>query len=238
MTLNICIAGYGKMGKEIEKVVTERKHNLVKIIDQNNSAEIHDLKGIDVVIDFTNAEVCKDIFLACFKQSVPVISGTTGNEEMLNEIYEECKNQNSAFLRASNFSIGVNLLFELNQKLAKIISPFTDYKCNLKEIHHIHKKDAPSGTAITLLNDIIKIHPKYNNWSLIDKNSQTIKVDAVREGEVKGFHTIKYENEIDEISISHNAKSRKGFALGAVLAAEFIHHKKGVFSFKDVLNSL
>jgi len=236
--MNIVLIGYGQMGKEIEKIAVSRGHKIVLTIDKDNLNDLtpDNLSKVDIAIEFTRPESSVDNYKKCFANNTPVVSGTTGWLEKLPEIIKHCENNNSAFFYASNFSLGVNIFFELNKKLAQMISPFDDYSVKINEIHHTRKLDAPSGTAITLAEGIISNINRFNTW----KNSETtnnneLPIISFREGDVPGTHEIIYDSDIDTISIKHEAKNRKGFALGAVLAAEFLKDKKGIFGMSDLL---
>ncbi len=236
--MNICIIGYGKMGKEIEKTAIARGHQVNLIIDIQNREDLisKELSSSDVAIDFTRPEVAMDNIRACFQAGIPIVTGTTGWYENLPDILEECSQMNQTLFYASNFSIGMNLFFNVNKYMAEIMNSVSDYEVSISETHHTQKLDAPSGTAITIADIIIKSLDRKNNWKLTDTTSpNTIAIEAKREGDVKGFHEVKYESEIDTIKFSHLAKSRKGFAIGAVMAAEFIRDKKGVFTMNDLL---
>ncbi len=238
--MNIALIGYGQMGKEIEKIAMERGHNISLIIDKDNKADLNseNLTKVDVAIEFSRPEIAVDNYYACFKSGKPVVSGTTGWLDKMDEVTEDCKNNNAAFFYASNFSLGVNLFFELNKQLAKLMHPFKEYKVSMNEIHHTRKLDAPSGTAITLANNVIESYSELTTWKN-DNNTKAneLSITSERIGDVPGTHEIFYNSEIDNITIRHEAKSRKGFALGAVLAAEFIKNKKGIFSMADLLNN-
>lgn len=236
-SLNIAIIGYGKMGKEIEKIALSRGHKIVCRIDKDHSIHILDANTVDVAIEFSRPEVAYENIIYCISSNIPVISGTTGWLEKKTSVDKFCMEKEGAFLYASNFSIGVNLFFELNKYLAQMISSNDDYSCSITEIHHTSKLDAPSGTAITLAKDIIKESSILTNWSdSITKNEHSIiPIQSERIKDAPGTHIIHYSSEIDEITISHEAKSRKGFASGAVLAAEWIIGKTGNFTMKDVL---
>lgn len=225
------------MGHEIEITGKERGHEFPLIIDENNPGDltVSGLKTIDAVIDFSSPKSAPDQILFCLEARVPVVSGTTGWNDRLEEIRKKCLEVRGALFHASNFSIGVNIFFNLNIHLAKIMNGFPEYNPSIKEIHHIHKLDAPSGTAITLAEQIIKFQDRLSGWELDRARSGILPVQATREGEVKGFHEITYTSEIDDIVISHNAKSRKGFATGAIMAAEFIRDKTGIFGMNDLL---
>ena len=236
--MNIAIIGYGKMGKEIEKIAQERNHNIKLIIDDNNTSDLNsgNLKNIDVAIEFSVPESAVSNYYRCFENNVPVVSGTTGWLDKYDEIINFCKKNNKTFFYASNFSIGVNILFEVNLFLAKLMSNFNDYEVLIEETHHIYKIDKPSGTAISLANQILEHNPQKNGWELETNNKDLLNIKSYREGEVPGIHKITYKSEIDKIELSHSAFSRKGFARGAVLAAEFIKDKKGLYNMNDLLN--
>ena len=232
--MNIALLGYGKMGRAVEQIAIERGHKIVAKIDKENSD--FNLKNADVAIDFSVPEAAFENISRAFKNKIPVVSGTTGWLDKYDEAVALCKQYHSGFLYASNFSVGVNLFFELNKRLAKLIQPY-DYKVSIKEIHHLDKLDAPSGTAITLAEQILP-YTDYLNWTLeSEKNSddEGLPIKSLREGEVPGTHEITYNSEIDSISIKHEAHNRNGFALGAVLAAEFMAGKTGLYTMKDVL---
>ncbi len=236
--MKIAIIGYGKMGHEIEKVARERGHEIVATIDMNEEEKFAspEFKGADVAIEFTAPTSAVKNYLLAFKAGVPVVSGTTGWLEQGDRVKEACKQAGLAFFYASNFSLGVNLFFELNKALARIMNRFGEYDVWMEEIHHIHKLDAPSGTAITLAEGILGQLERKQRWSLKGDEPDTLHVEAFREGEVPGIHSVIYESEIDSIRITHEAKSRKGFALGAVLAAEFTKGKRGFLTMSDLLN--
>ena len=237
--MKIGIIGYGKMGKEIEKIAIERNHNITLIADKDDIDKIKNISksDVDVVIEFTNANVAINNYKHCFNKNIPVVSGTTGiNKNEFDELITKVKTENKSFFWASNFSIGVNITFKINEILAKMMNSQTDYDISVEEIHHIHKLDSPSGTAITIANGIIDNIDRKTSW----KNDYPAKDDELsiiskREGEVPGTHIIKYKSDIDKIELRHEAFGRKGFALGSVLAAEFIYGKTGMFSMKDLL---
>ncbi|MFA8435156.1 MAG: 4-hydroxy-tetrahydrodipicolinate reductase [Marinifilaceae bacterium] len=236
--MNIALIGYGKMGREIEQIALDRGHAIELIIDHNNQKELtlENLKGIDVVIEFTNPESAFENYLKCFEAGVPVVSGTTGWLDRMDQIQEKCEKEGKGFFYASNFSLGVNLFFELNKKLTQLMAPFNDYNVDMEEIHHIHKLDAPSGTAITLAEGILENHPVKEKWVGHTSNKpEELSILDKRHGAVPGTHSITWHSEVDEITIQHMAYSRKGFALGAVLAAEFMPGKNGFFGMKDLL---
>jgi len=231
--MKIALLGYGRMGKIIERVAIERGHSIS--LKADSKTKTLDFSDTDVAIDFSLPSTAVSNIMACFESSVPVISGTTGWLEDYDTIVKLCQQKNSAFLYASNFSLGVNIFFEVNRVLAKLVANYSDYKLNIEEIHHTKKLDAPSGTAISLAEDIIK-NSDYKNWTMNKAEAKEIKIEAKRIVDVPGTHIINYDSEVDTIEIKHTAKNREGFALGAVVAAEWIANKKGVFSMKDVLN--
>ena len=231
--MKIALLGYGRMGKEIEKIALSRGHEIV--IRKDVDDEI-DITLADVAIDFSVPHSAFNNIKNCIDNNVPVISGTTGWLEKYEEAVALCEEKNSAFIYASNYSLGVNIFFELNKQLAKMMHSLEDYNISMEEIHHTKKLDAPSGTAITLAEGIIENSTK-ENWELGDKTSkENIPIIAKRIPEVPGTHTVWYDSEVDSIEIKHTANNRKGFALGAVVAAEWILGKKGVFTMNDVLN--
>lgn len=235
--MKVALIGYGKMGKEIERIAKERGHEIVKIIDYSNTSDFDspEFKGADVAIEFTTPETAFNNYKKCFSSNVSVVSGTTGWLEHIDEVKNACEN-GQTFFYASNFSLGVNVFFALNKYLAKIMNQFAEYNVSIDETHHIHKLDAPSGTAITLAEDIISEVDLKKQWSLdVEKDPSDLMIHSIREGEVPGIHEIKYESAVDIISIKHDAKSRSGFALGAVLAAEFTCGKKGFLGMNDML---
>lgn len=233
--MKIALSGYGKMGKTIEKIATERGHEVVLRID--GDIENHDLTIADVAIDFSVPDAAFKNITTCFKNNLPVVSGTTGWLDNYDNAVKVCKEKNSGFIYASNFSVGVNLFFELNERLAKLMSPFEDYSVEIEEIHHTQKLDAPSGTAISLAQQIVANSGK-TGWQLDHAEEDEIPVYAKRIEDVPGTHTVSYKSSIDSIEIKHTAHSRQGFALGAVIAAEWLVDKKGIFTMKDVLSGL
>ena len=231
--MNIALLGYGRMGKSIEVIALNRNHTIsLKISDTNLE---YDFSNTDVAIDFSIPSVAVTNIKKALDAGVPVISGTTGWLSQYDEVVNYCKSKNGTFLYASNFSLGVNIFFEINNRLSQLMSGFNEYSVALEEIHHTQKLDAPSGTAITLAEQIIN-NTSYNNWTLEQSKSDELFIDAKRIEGVPGTHEVNYKSEIDTISIKHTAHSRQGFAMGAVIAAEWIKDKKGVFSMKDVLN--
>lgn len=236
--MNIALIGYGKMGHEIEKIAKERGHNIVAIIDVSNTDEFDSpaFKSADVAIEFSIPASALDNYRRCFAANVPVVAGTTGWLEHMDEVKKACEENNQTFFYASNYSLGVNIFFVLNKYLARMMNDYPDYNVNIEEIHHIHKLDAPSGTAITLAEGIIENIDRKNHWNLEKEEKNTdLVIHSVREGEVPGIHEIVYESEADIISIKHDSKNRKGLALGAVIAAEFTKGKKGFLGMNDLL---
>jgi len=231
--MKIGLLGYGKMGKTIEKIALDRQHDIVLKVDTDT--ETYTLDDVDVAIDFSTPDAAVDNILKCFSHNVPVISGTTGWLQHYDEVVAMCKQREGTFLYASNFSLGVNIFFELNKTLSKLMANLPEYTISMEEIHHTQKLDAPSGTAISLAEDIIK-NSMYGTWTLDAATSNALHIDAKRIENVPGTHEVLYTSNVDSISIKHTAHSREGFALGAVIAAEWIAGKKGVFSMKDVLN--
>lgn len=232
--MKIALFGYGKMGKVIDKIAKKRGHKIIYRIDENSIN--YDLKKVDVAIDFSTPKAAFSNINMALENSIPIISGTTGWLDNYNKAVKLCNEKNGAFLYASNFSLGVNIFFEINRQLAKIMSNHPEYLIKMKEIHHIEKIDAPSGTAITLAESIIK-ETDYQKWSLNkDFKENEISIEAQRLSDKTGTHEVIYKSDIDEIKIKHAAVNREGFGLGAVIAAEWLIGKKGVFSMKDVLN--
>jgi len=236
--MKIALLGYGKMGREIEKIALSRHHQIILKIDIQNLHELtpENLKRADVAIDFSTPSTAFSNIMACFESRVPVVCGTTGWLDRFGEVSRMCTERELTFFYASNYSLGANIFFALNKYLAGLMNVMNDYDVSLQEIHHVHKQDAPSGTAITLANDIISRVQRKKKWELNGTGDpSTLKITAIREDEVPGTHKITYDSEVDTLEISHMAKSRVGLALGAVLAAEFVIGKKGVFSMGDLL---
>lgn len=237
--MKIALVGYGKMGKTIEQIARNRGHEIVSIIDVNNPGDFESeaFKQADVAIEFTTPATAFDNYMKCFAAGVPVVSGTTGWLSRLDEVKRMCAEEGKTFFYASNFSIGVNIFFALNKYLAKIMNNFPSYDVRMTEVHHIHKLDAPSGTAITLAEGVLENLDRKERWTLeIAEKPTDLPIHAIREGEVPGIHEIVYESDADTISIKHDAKSRAGFALGAVLAAEFTAGKKGFLGMNDLFH--
>lgn len=236
--MKIALIGYGKMGKTIESIAIERGHTVDLKIDIDSIAGFtkENLQQCDLAIEFTGPHSAKENILKCLAAGIPLVSGSTGWLYSWTEVEKTCKEKNGSFLYASNFSVGVNIFFELNKKLAQLMK-LQDYEISMEEIHHTQKKDAPSGTAITLAEQIQYEIPRKKNWVNHEtKNPQELVIISKREDPAPGTHSIKYSSAVDDIEIIHTAHSRQGFALGAVLAAEFIKDKKGIFTMKDVLN--
>jgi 4-hydroxy-tetrahydrodipicolinate reductase len=230
--MKIALLGYGKMGQTIERIALERGHEIVLKKDEFNTYE--GLSNADVAIDFSIPTVAVENISSCFYANVPVISGTTGWLDRYDEMAALCEEKKGAFISSSNFSLGVNLFFELNEYLAKMMSKFNSYTVAMEEIHHTQKLDAPSGTAISLAKGVIE-NSHYTNWTLDQAKKNQIPIEAVRTGNVPGTHTVSYNSTVDTIEIKHTAHNRDGFALGAVIAAEWIVGKQGIFTMKDVL---
>ncbi len=235
--MNIALLGYGKMGKTIEQIAIQRGHKIILVKKQTPTKE--ELKNVDIAIDFSIPESAFYNIKVCLENNIKIISGTTGWLANYKEAEKICISNKGAFLYASNFSVGVNIFFQLNKMLAKMMAPQKEYKVDIEEIHHTQKLDAPSGTAITLANGIIE-NTNYDNWHLVgnkkNENTNSIPIKDKRIGIIPGTHHIHYHSDIDSLEIKHTAHKRDGFALGAVIAAEWILDKKGVFDMQDVLN--
>lgn len=231
--MKIALLGYGKMGKVIEQIAVERGHEIV--LKKSSSNTFEGLKDADVAIDFSIPTTAVNHITECFNTNIPVICGTTGWLEHYNEMEALCHQKNGSFIYASNFSLGVNVFFELNNHLAKIMNNLKQYQVSIEEIHHTQKLDAPSGTAISLANGIIE-NSSYNKWTLENPKENELHIEAERIENVPGTHSVFYDSNVDQIEIKHTAHSREGFALGAVVAAEWLAGKKGVFTMKDVLH--
>ena len=231
--MKIGLFGYGKMGKMIEQIALKRGHSIVAKVDIDT--EVVDFSNMDVAIDFSMPGAAFENITKCFKNGVPVISGTTGWLDKFKEATTLCEDNDGAFIYASNFSLGVNVFFELNSYLAKMMKNLSQYHVEMEEIHHTQKLDAPSGTAITLAEGIIE-NTNYQAWKLNEAGERQIPITSKRIGTTPGTHTVDYRSEVDTVQIKHTAHNREGFALGAVIAAEWIVGKKGIFTMKDVLN--
>ena len=237
--MNIALIGYGKMGKAIEEIAISRGHSVVVKFNSQNPLESSQLRTTDVAIEFSQPDLALKHIKLCADGQIPIVVGTTAWEEHLAEIINHIDKREASLIYSSNFSIGVNLFFELNKHLARLMNDKTDYVASITEIHHAQKIDAPSGTAVTLAKDLISNHPTYSSWKLTGQSQNMEKSDlpisAIREENVPGTHLISYTSEIDTLTIEHQAHNRKGFALGAVIAAEFIHKKQGVYTMSDIL---
>ncbi|NIJ53682.1 4-hydroxy-tetrahydrodipicolinate reductase [Dyadobacter arcticus] len=238
--MRILLLGYGKMGKTIEQIALERGHTIAGKIDIQNRPEMDRLGSddVDVAIEFSSPEAAFDNITYCLKKGWPVVSGTTGWLEHRSEIENLCNEQSGAFFYASNYSIGVNLFFRLNRQLARMMNS-QDYQRSMTEIHHIHKLDAPSGTAITLAEGIVEETESLSGWKLAPEDQEGyLQIVSKRIGEVPGTHIVRYESAVDAIEISHTAHNRAGFALGAVISAEWLSGRNGVFGMDDLLKNL
>ena len=238
--MKIALIGYGKMGKEIEQIALSRGHSIVLKVDITNAStySVDELKQADVAIEFSTPESAIGNMYKCFDANVPVVVGTTGWLNKLEEVKLKCNQQNQTLFYASNYSIGVNLFFKLNAHLAKLMNAYPEYNVTMEEIHHVHKLDAPSGTAISLANQVIENMERKNKWvNNTSENKNELEIISKRLEEVPGTHTVSYNSAVDEISITHIAHNRKGFALGAVIAAEFVKGKKGIFGMNELMGT-
>ncbi len=234
--MNILLIGYGKMGKTIHRLAEEKGHHISGIIDVDNSAELAELsKKSDVAIEFSSPESAYNNIRSTINLGLPVVSGTTGWLDRYEEIQKLSTDQEVGFFYASNYSIGVNIFFAINKKLASLMSPYDEYDIHIDETHHIHKLDKPSGTAITAAEGVLQYHNTKKDWVLDNNEEGKLKIASFREGEVYGKHTVHYNSPIDEIKLTHNAHTRDGFALGAITAAEWIIDKKGPHVMNDLL---
>jgi 4-hydroxy-tetrahydrodipicolinate reductase len=237
--MKIALIGYGKMGKAIEEIALSRGHEITHRVSSANPINSIDLSQTDVAIEFTRPELAVEHIHFCVEQKIPIVVGTTAWHGKLSEVSNFVHSNSGGMLHASNFSVGVNLFFEVNKLLAKLMANQQEYHIEAEEIHHVQKLDAPSGTAVSLLNDIIVENKNYDNWQLVSDfnklDSNKIPIIAKREPNVPGTHEINYCSEIDTLTIKHVAHNRKGFALGSVLAAEFLNGKTGVYTMSDVL---
>ena len=230
--MQIALLGYGKMGKVIERIALERGHTIV--LTKSSSSTFEGLQNADVAIDFSIPDTAVAHITECINNNIPVICGTTGWLEDYDKVVDLCNTKNGSFIYGSNFSLGVNIFFELNNYLAKMMHNLEQYNVSIEEIHHTQKLDAPSGTAISLANGIIE-NSAYNSWTLAKAKQNEIHIDAKRIENIPGTHSVFYDSEVDQIEIKHTAHNREGFALGAVIAAEWLVGKKGIFTMKDVL---
>ncbi|MCF8391280.1 MAG: 4-hydroxy-tetrahydrodipicolinate reductase [Bacteroidales bacterium] len=237
--MKLALIGYGKMGHEIEKIALKRNHTIHCIIDIDNTKDFKSekFKECDVAIEFTSPKVVLTNIFSCFEANVPIVTGTTGWHDQLEMVTKKCNEGRKTLFHSSNYSIGVNLFLEINEMVAKIMNNFPDYNVSMKESHHIHKLDAPSGTAISLAERIIKNLDRKESWTLGEAKSDEISIEAIREGEIVGIHDVYFQSDVDSISLIHHAKNRSGFAYGAVLSAEYIKGKSGVYTMKDLLKT-
>jgi 4-hydroxy-tetrahydrodipicolinate reductase len=239
--MRIALLGYGKMGKELEQVALERNHSIVLRVDIDTiqSLKEADLKTADVALEFSTPASAFDNLMRCINAGVPVVCGTTGWSGRMEEIKSACETKKGAVFYAPNFSIGVNIFFEINRRLAELMKNRSNYEPEIEEVHHIHKKDKPSGTAIALAETIIASKGKKTHWKLRDNKNESaekeIMITSVRENEIPGIHTVTYTSPEDEIRIIHSAKGRRAFAMGAVMAAEWLQGRKGFFGMKDMM---
>ncbi len=239
--MKIALIGYGKMGKVIEQLALAAKHDVILRIDQHTEDSLNELKKADVAIEFTEPKAAFNNIMACFEANVPIVVGTTGWYDRFEEVKKSCLEKNQGLFYSSNFSIGVNIFFEINKKLASLMKDREEYNVEMEEIHHTEKKDAPSGTAIVLANDLLKQIGRKKKWKSVlgpvegSKSHDELLIHSYREGKVPGTHRIKYTSSADEIFIEHKAYSRKGFASGALMAAEWMKSKKGVYTMSDLL---
>lgn len=241
-SMKIAIFGYGKMGKEIEKILIQRGHEVVEKITSKSDKNAIDPTNIDVVIEFSSPHAAAANIRYCIQHKLPVIIGTTGWYNQFDQLTKSCIDNNTAMVYGTNFSIGVNIFFTINSALAKIMNANLGYECTVKEVHHTEKKDAPSGTGITIAEDIIAEMNTYEKWENVNKaeisGPNVLSLASERLPDVPGTHIVSYENDIDRIDLIHTAKNRTGFALGSVMAAEWIKNKQGVFSIKEIMPEL
>jgi len=230
--MKIALLGYGKMGKIIEKLAVKKGHTIVSRINQYSSKE--EILKADIAIEFSTPQAAVSNIKFCLENDIPIVSGTTGWLAHYDKMIKLCENRNGSFIYASNFSIGVNLFFSINEYVSNLMEPWKDYQVSIEEVHHNQKLDTPSGTAVTLAEEIIRNSDK-KNWELNGTEAENINITAKRINDIKGTHIINYDSNIDTILIKHEAHSRDGFALGAILAAEWLADKKGIFTMKDVL---
>jgi 4-hydroxy-tetrahydrodipicolinate reductase len=235
--MKIALLGYGKMGKEIEAIALQRHHTIVLKVDDTNSASITktDLQQADVAIEFSTPHTVISNIKKCLDAQLPIVVGTTGWYDSFKDIENECQQKNGTLFHSTNFSLGVNIFMKVNSYLAELMNKYANYEVSMEEIHHIHKLDKPSGTAITLANQVLAKIERKKNWSITDTKPEALFIKDVREGEVPGTHIIKYTSAVDDIEITHKAHNRQGFALGAVIAAEYIYNKKGIFTMENLM---
>lgn len=235
--MKIALLGYGKMGKEIEAIALQRHHTIILKVDETNSASITkaDLQQADVAIEFSTPHTVISNIKKCLDAQLPIVVGTTGWYDSFNDIVTECQQKNGTLFHSTNFSLGVNIFMKVNSYLAELMNKYVNYDVSMEEIHHIHKLDKPSGTAITLANQVLNKIERKKNWSITNTKPETLFIKDVREGEVPGTHIIRYTSAVDDIEIMHKAHNRQGFALGAVIAAEYIYNKKGIFTMENLM---
>lgn len=238
--MKIGLIGYGKMGKAIERIALERGHSIVYKVDSKTTIDQVDLSQADVAIEFTQPGLVIKHIETCLEQKTPVVVGTTAWQDQLPYVATLVTEKTGSLLHASNFSVGVNILFNINEKLASLMNPHPEYKAQIEEIHHIQKLDAPSGTAVSLAQGIIQNNHNYTSWksetgSWPNTSDHELPIQALREPDVPGTHTISYTSNVDTLTLSHEAHSRDGFALGSIIAAEFLYGKKGIYTMRDVL---
>ncbi len=238
--MEIALLGYGKMGKAIEQIAIERGHTIGAVVDDASqwANQENSVATCDVAIDFSMPSTAVDNIRRCFSLLVPIVVGTTGWYDQLETLVQQCQEEKQCLFVASNFSIGMNIVFDLNRRLAKLMSRYPEYNVDISETHHIHKLDAPSGTAITLAKEIMENNSRYQKWQLCTEETgekNVVPIHSERRGEVPGIHTIVYDSPIDTITLSHSAKSRRGLAVGAMIAAEFVVGKEGYYTMQDLL---
>ncbi len=239
MGMKIALIGYGKMGRTIEALGRKQGISFPLIIDRQNTAELNEkhCSEVDAAIEFSTPEAAADNLLKCIELGIPIVCGTTGWKHRLEEIELACRRQKGALFHANNFSIGVNILFAVNRELARIMDRFPQYRASIQEVHHVEKLDAPSGTAISLADEMVSQLERLRGWTLDkDKDEAKLAIEAHRQSDVKGIHTVLYESEMDSISLRHEAKTRDAFALGALMAADFIRTRQGIFGMQDLFN--
>jgi len=237
--LKILLVGYGRMGHEVERMAKKRGHQVIMTIDQENQNDMipENLQKADVAIEFSLPRAAYNNIMTCLQAGLPVVSGTTGWLDKMPRVKEYCNQHGQAFFHAANFNVGVNLFFRLNELFARIMNDYSHYDVEVEETHHVHKVDAPSGTAKKLAEILLQSIDRKTQWKKQDtENPEDLTVRSIREDEIPGIHRVMYHSEFDDIEIKHSAKSREGFALGAVMAAEFLQGKQGVFSMDDLLN--
>lgn len=236
--MKIALLGYGKMGHEVEKIAIEHGHTIGVTIDNSKEwiEKAGQLRDCDVAIEFSTPAIVVENIQKCFDAGIPVVVGTTGWYDKFTLVSDSCNSSNNTLFYASNFSIGVNIFFDINKRLATLLEDYPMYSPSIVEIHHTQKLDAPSGTAISLAKDIIGANPRYTKFTSVNPLPDEIPVQSIREGNVAGTHAITWKSDIDQITITHEALNRRGFALGAIMAAAWVKDRKGVFTMKDMLN--